>query len=136
MSLEENKDLVRQYCAAMSHDGDLAALDAICAPAFAHLNDDLAHLKATMVLARTGFPDLRFAVEDLIAERDRVWLRWSLHGTHLGEFLGTPATGKVIELEDLFNIFRIANGKLRDTTPHWGCQYAKLFEQIGAAPPA
>jgi predicted ester cyclase len=126
---------VRRFCEAVSHDGDLAALDELCGPEFHHLNDDLARLKDSMVQVRAGFPNLRFAVEDLIAEGDRVWLRWTLHGTHLGEFLGTPPTGKAIYLDDLFDIFRVANGKLVEVTPHWGCQYVKLFEQIGAALP-
>ena len=136
MSLEENKALVRRYCTALSYDGDLAALDDLCGPEFTEGADDLARVKARMSRFSTGFPDARFVVEDLIAEGDTVWLRWSLHGTHLGELLGMAPTGKAIHLDDLFNIFRVANGKLVEATPHWGCQYVKLFEQIGATPPA
>jgi predicted ester cyclase len=41
-----------------------------------------------------GFPDYFIAIDDLIAEGDKVAKRWTLRGTHQGEFLGVPATGK------------------------------------------
>jgi predicted ester cyclase len=82
----------------------------------------LAWFKDVVRQVRAGFPDVRFASEDLIAEGDTVWARWTLQGTHLGEFLGDPPTGKAICVEDCFNSLRVADGRLADDTPPWGCQ--------------
>jgi predicted ester cyclase len=136
MSLEENKALVRRYYAAISHDGDLAALDEICSPAFTHGAEDLARHKESMGGIRAGFPDVRFAIDDLIAEGETVWTRGTVRGTHLGEALGHPPTGKTIHLEECFNVFRVEGGQLVDNSPHWACQYGTLLEQIGGGPPA
>ena len=46
-----------------------------------------------------GFSDLHFHVEEIIAEGERVVTRWRLTGTHDGEFLGHPATGKKVDVD-------------------------------------
>ena len=57
-----------------------------------------------------GFPDLRFAIEELVAEGDKLTARFSFTGTHQGEFMGIPATGNRIEVSGLI-ISLIKNGK-------------------------
>jgi predicted ester cyclase len=139
MSLEENKDLVRRFYEAISAAGDLGVLDDVCSPTYAHRVGDEPHtltwLRDIVRQFHTGFPDVRFAVEELIAEGDKVCARWTLRGTHLGEFQGNPATGQSIVVEDCFNIFRVAEGKLAEDRVHWGCQYHQIFAQIGGVPP-
>jgi predicted ester cyclase len=134
MSLEDNKALVRRYYAAISHNGDLAALDAICAPAFTHGGEDLARHKESQAGIRAGFPDVCFTIDEIIAEGETVWTRSTVDGTHLGEALGHPPTGKTIHIEECFNVFRVVNGKLVENSPHWACQFGKLLEQIGGGP--
>lgn len=136
MSLEENKALVRRYFAAISHDGDLAALDAICSPAFTHGAEDLAQHKESQAGIRAGFPDVRFTIDDLIAEGGTVWTRSTTDGTHLGEALGHPPTGATIYLEECFNVFRVEGGQLVANSPHWACQFGRLLEQISGGHPA
>ena len=131
MSLEEHKALVRRYYAALSHDGDLAALDEICSPAFTHAGEDLARHRESMVSLRAGFPNVRFTIDDLIAEGETVWTRGTVHGTHLGDALGYSPTGKTIHIDECFNVFRVEGGKLVENSPHWACQFGKLLEQIG-----
>jgi steroid delta-isomerase-like uncharacterized protein len=58
-----------------------------------------------------GFPDLTFSIEEMIAKGDRLTTRWIGRGTHEGEFMGIPATGKKIEFSGLV-ISHIQNGKL------------------------
>jgi predicted ester cyclase len=57
-----------------------------------------------------AFPDMHVALEDLIAEGDRVFLRSTLTGTHDGEYKGIPPTGRHVATE-CAELFRIADGK-------------------------
>ena len=58
-----------------------------------------------------AFPDMHVALDDLIAEGDRVFLRSTLTGTHDGEYKGIPATGRHVATE-CAEVFRIADGKV------------------------
>jgi hypothetical protein len=58
-----------------------------------------------------AFPDFHIAVDDLIAEDDRVSARITQQATHQGEFLGIPATGKQVTLRGIA-IYRIEKGKI------------------------
>jgi predicted ester cyclase len=62
---------------------------------------------------RTALPDARYEVDDLIAEGDKVVVRWRLIGTHQGEFRGIAPTGRAIELEGIA-IYRVHGGKLME----------------------
>ncbi len=66
---------------------------------------------ARLTAHRTAFPDWTEEVEDMIAERDRVALRFTDRGTNLGEFLGNPATGNRVETSHV-SIFRLSDGKI------------------------
>ena len=63
-------------------------------------------------------PDLRFTIDDLIAEDDRVTIRWTLRGTNTGPMLGRPPTGQPVELAAIV-IFRIADGKIAERWAAW-----------------
>jgi predicted ester cyclase len=64
---------------------------------------------------RGGFDDLSYEVYDAFGDGDRVALRVAQRGTHTGEFMGKPATGKPFEIEAI-HIYRIAEGKVAE---HW-----------------
>jgi predicted ester cyclase len=87
-------------------------------------------IKATARLLRSGFADLRFTVDDLVAENDRVAVRWTMRGTHTGEFAGIPATGTAAELHAIV-IGRVAGGQLTDLWPL--IDHAGLRTQLAAA---
>ena len=57
-----------------------------------------------------GFPDFHETIEDIIAEGDKVWVRFKFTGTHLGEYRGLAPTGKKITVE-VVDIFRMVDGK-------------------------
>lgn len=77
-----------------------------------------------------AFGDLRAEIHDQIAENDRVATRKTFRGTHTGEFMGVPATGRPVEI-GVIDILRVRDGKLVE---HW-CQvdFAGLMGQITAS---
>jgi steroid delta-isomerase-like uncharacterized protein len=79
----------------------------------------------------TGFPDFHTDVLDQIAEGDRVVERWTVDGTHQGEFMGIPATGRRVHFEGM-DISRLQDGRLVE---HWTQMDAlTMMQQLGAIP--
>jgi steroid delta-isomerase-like uncharacterized protein len=136
MSTEDNKAIVRKYRAA-HNQGNLDALDAIVAQdvishaALPGLPPGLAGGKMAHQAFLAPFPDLQTTTEDLIAEGDRVVERYTARGTHKGEFMGAPPTGKKFAIESMV-IYRLANGKIVET---WGLNDGdSLNRQLGLMP--
>lgn len=79
-----------------------------------------------------AFPDLRFDAEDILASGDKVVGRVKVTGTHEGEFMGVPATGKGIDVQ-VIDILRFGDDGLAHE--HWGVFDAlTMMQQIGAVP--
>jgi steroid delta-isomerase-like uncharacterized protein len=79
-----------------------------------------------------AFPDLRITVEDLIAEGDKVVSRNSVTGTHQGEYVGLPPTGKTVTYSEIF-VFRFINGRIAET---WGIvDVFSQMQQLGVIAP-
>lgn len=77
-----------------------------------------------------AFPDLHITIEDSIAEGDKVVSRNSVTGTHQGEYLGRPPTGKSIAYNEIF-VFRFVNGRVAET---WGVvDVLSQMRQLGVA---
>ena len=78
---------------------------------------------------RNAIPDIYSTVEDVIAEGDRVAVRFSAGGTHRGDFFGIAPTGRRGTTTGI-HIFRIADGKIVE---HWGnSDDLGLMQQLGA----
>jgi steroid delta-isomerase-like uncharacterized protein len=60
---------------------------------------------------RTAFPDIHWVIEEMVTEGDKVFSRFTWHGTHRGEFLGVPATGRQISVKGLV-VDRVVGGKM------------------------
>jgi steroid delta-isomerase-like uncharacterized protein len=86
--------------------------------------------KAYARLSTTAFPDLVVTVHDQIAERDRVVTRWSAEGTHLGDFLGHPGTGKKVKIKAI-HIHQVVNGRIAALWEE--IDMNDVFRQIGTA---
>ncbi|MFT2691879.1 ester cyclase [Clavibacter zhangzhiyongii] len=82
---------------------------------------------------RGAIPDVRWTVQRLVVEGDHVAARFELRGTHGGEFLGVPATGKPIAV-GASNFYRFAEGRIVDEVGQ--PDLLALLAQIGALPPA
>ena len=78
-----------------------------------------------------SFSDLQTTTEDLFAEGDKVVERYTARGTHTGEFMGAPPTGKKFAVESIV-IYRFANGKIVEM---WGLNDSQgLMTQLGLMP--
>ncbi len=61
-----------------------------------------------------GFPDFKFTIEDMVGENDKVSVRYRFDGTHLGEYMDIPPTGKKVFIKNQ-GIFLIKDGKLEES---------------------
>ena len=133
---DQNKELMRRAVEEIWNQRKFDLLDQYVASDFVihtprediHGRDGAGQLFSTLYQA---FPDLHFAIEDQIADGDRVVTRWTATGTHQGEFHGIAATNKPVRLAGT-DIDRIANGKAVEcwtTTDDLG-----LLQQLGAVP--
>jgi steroid delta-isomerase-like uncharacterized protein len=78
-----------------------------------------------------AFPDLHITVEELIAEGDKVVERDTVTGTHQGEYMGLPPTGKSVAYNEIF-IMRFANGRIAEI---WGIvDVFSQLKQLGVIP--
>ena len=84
-----------------------------------------------IAMMRSGFPDIQWTLEDLITEGDKVAARFTMRGTHNGEFFGVPATGKVIAVQAI-NFYRLANEQIIEE--YGQPDMLGILRQIGAIP--
>jgi len=87
--------------------------------------------RAEIAVYLAAFPDLRFTVEDTVAEKDKVAASWTISGTHKGEFWGVRPTNKKISLDGI-TIHHIANGKIIDS--YISSDTVGLMCQLGLVP--
>ena len=89
-------------------------------------------VKQMFHMYRAAFPDLRMEAEDVLASGDKVVARVRATGTHQGEFMGMPATGKSVDVQ-VIDIMRFGeDGLVRE---HWGLFDALgMMQQLGAIP--
>ncbi len=111
MSIEENKALVQRYVEEPWNKGNVAVLDELCVPNF-HLEGlgGVEEFKKAVLEFRKIMPDLRFTVEEIIAEGEKVAYRWSSRGTNQVEYEGI-APGNVV-IDTGITIIRIVDGKV------------------------
>ncbi|GAH27056.1 unnamed protein product [marine sediment metagenome] len=101
MSIEENKSLPRRSYEEIYNQGNLDVADDIYDENFViHMSpSDLKgtkSIKEYALMLRNAFPDLKFKIEDQIAEGDKVATRWAVTGTHKGEYMGVAAVVKIL----------------------------------------
>lgn len=116
ISVTQNKLLIARLYEEVIDQRNLAVVDEMFSMDFVdHSTPDQATgpagVKAYFVAMHTGFPDMHVTIDDLVAERDRVVVRTTWHGTHVGMYAGIAPTGKKVA-RTLIQIFRIVDGKL------------------------
>lgn len=126
--LNENKRLSNLINEDIISQGNLALADEILSSDYVDHNaapgigTGIAGFKQGVEMYRSAYPDLKIKVDDMIAEGDRVVTRWTATGTHSGELMGIPPTGRKVEVTGI-SIDRIEKGKV---TEHWD-----VFDQFG-----
>lgn len=136
MSTESSKTIARRLVDAINTDNEAAFLDVLVPDVVDHyslpgLPPGREGWNMNRKILRTAFPDAHWREEDLFAEGDRVVGRYTLRGTHLGDFLGIPPTGNTITVSNI-HILRIADGKIVE---HWGHgDDMGMMRQLGAMP--
>jgi steroid delta-isomerase-like uncharacterized protein len=135
---EANKAISRRVVEEIFNEGRLEAADELVTPDFVGHDPALPEpfrgpegLKGQVDGYRAAFPNLRIAIEDEIAEGDRVVTRWSARGTHEAELFGIPATGRQTTVTGI-TIDRIADGRIVETWTNWDT--LGLLQQLGAIP--
>ena len=89
-------------------------------------------LKQLFRVLRAAFPDLRMDAQDVIVSGDKAVARVSATGTHGGEFMGMPASGRNVDVQ-LIDIIRFGEDGL--AREHWGIfDQMTMMQQLGAIP--
>ena len=137
MSAEDNKALVRRFVDEVQSGGNTDLVDAICCPEFVNhstppgIPPDCEGVKILTAMFRGAFPDSYFTVEDMVAEGDKVATRKTFRGTHEGEFMGIPPSGRSVSM-GLIDIVRISDGRVVE---HWSMgDTLGLMQQLGVIP--
>ena len=138
MTLDENKNIARRWSDEIWAKRNLAAVDELFAPDFvfaypsAGVPPNLEGYKQFVTMSFATFEDIHCTPEDIVAEGDKVTVRWTWRGTHKGEFMGVAPTGKQVTLTGI-SILRIVGGKIVE---EWGeMDTLGMLQQLGAFPP-
>ena len=139
VTAENNKTLVTQFVEEFQTRHNLGAIDQYMAPAFVNHNappglpTDREGVKMQFGLLFSAFPDLHAIIHDQVADDEKVVTRKTLRGTHQGDFMGLPPTGKTIDIA-VIDILRVQDGRITD---HWNnVDQLGLMQQLGALPGA
>lgn len=138
MATEQNKALVGRFVEETFNHGNMSVFDEMVAPDFVEheqlppgIPDGREGVKVMSTMLRSAYPDFKATIDDILAEGDKVVVRMTWSGTHQGEFMGIPATGKSVSI-GVIDIIRIAGGKLVE---HWGQMDSMgMMQQLGAIP--
>ena len=134
---EANKEIVRRWQEAYN-SGDLDELDKVLAPNWAS-NAWLEGVPQTVEAAKEGgrgmlalFPDYHCRIEELVAEGERVMMRWTASATHNAEIFGLAPTGRLLQWSGI-SLFEVRDGRI---TGHWAFgEELSFLEDIGAPVP-
>ena len=136
MSSEANKAVIARFYETALNAGDVTVLEELASPDYEEHDPipgqgtgrDGLRDRVRMIVDAFG---QRFTVEDVIAEGDRVVVRWTGSGTHVGEFMGIPPTGRPFTISGI-DIYRIADGTMVE---HWHVvDQLALLGQLGLLP--
>jgi steroid delta-isomerase-like uncharacterized protein len=134
----DNMAIVRQLYEEVWNKRRLELVDEIISPSHAlhdpNLTDSAVGPEAyKRQVARfiTGFPDLRFTIQDIVDDKDKLAVAWTISGTHKGELMGIPATNKKMSVDGI-TISHILNGKIMDSYISW--DVFGMMQQLGAVP--
>ena len=136
MSADTNKEIVRRL-GVEPWEGNLGVIDELVTTDY--VGHDPAQpdmqgpdgIKEFITGYLTGFPDGRITIDEQLAEGDLVATRWTGRGTHQGEMMGIPPTGKQVTVSGI-TISRVKNGKVVEEWSNWDT--LGMLQQLGVVP--
>jgi steroid delta-isomerase-like uncharacterized protein len=134
---DHNKELMERFYAEVANAGNLDLIDELFAPDFVE-HEEIEGLEPTregvkqfFAGLREAFPDLTFTLERAVAEENLVAAQVTIRGTHRGEFMGIPGTGRAVEFVAM-DFVQFADGA---ATAHWGASdMVTMLTQLGVMP--
>lgn len=137
MSIEESKAIYSRFVEEVINQGNFDVVQELFSPNYLDHNlppgaaPGLDSVKQVQSMFRNAFPDVHFTIEDMVGEGDEVATRVTGSGTHKGDFMGIPPTGKRATWSSM-GFFRVTDGKIVE---HWGIpDLLSLMQQLGAIP--
>ncbi len=134
-SPDENKQIVRRFVEECWNQGSMNKISELLAdqvrfhdPVFPNMNPGIQNIQNHIETSRKAYPDLKFTIDDTIAERDEVVVHWTACGTHKGQFLGMPATNRKITVDGT-SIYRLEGSKIAESHANWNL--ASMMGQLG-----
>jgi len=140
-TLEQNKEIVQRILNEFWRAGKTSVLDQLLASDVT--NHELSKEPVSgrnaykewatgfRQVTATGFPDLDITLDALVAEGDLVAKRWTFRGTHSGDYMGIPASGRRVAMAGI-TIYRLQGGQVRETW--WNYDALGMMQQLGAIP--
>jgi steroid delta-isomerase-like uncharacterized protein len=129
---------MRRLYSEVFEKGNVEVVDEFCAPDMVE-HEDLPGVTASGVegtkqffqMWQQGVSDTRIDVHDLLVDGDKLAARVTVHGTHTGDLMGIPATGKSFSMQ-VIDIVRFKDGKAAE---HWGINDGMaMMQQLGLVP--
>ena len=133
---EETRAIIARFYDGINA-GDLEVIDELIADDFVEREDfpgispDKEGTRQFFTIFRTAFPDLHMEAHEAVIDGDLACVRSTMSGTHEGDFMGMPPSGKRFEVT-AFDLVRLRDGQVIE---HWGLMDAmKMMQQLGAMP--
>ncbi|SEW39403.1 conserved hypothetical protein, steroid delta-isomerase-related [Chitinophaga sp. YR573] len=137
MSAEANKQTMNRFLEFINTASEALAKELIATEAIFYvpgrpdpMRGPAGYLEIIHMM-RTGFPDVQWTLDGIVAENDQVAARYTMRGTHLGIFFGVPPTGNPIEVSAI-NFYRFSGSQIIEEFGQ--PDLLGLMQQIGAIP--
>lgn len=135
--MSDLKDVVGRFYEEVANRGNLDLIDQTLHDDFVE-HEEMPGVPATkegtwmmFQMLRGAFPDLNMAVQDMVEEGNLVAVRVRMSGTHEGEFMGMPGSGRTFDIQ-VMDFLEFSGGQV---IAHWGVMDAAgMMEQLGVAP--
>jgi steroid delta-isomerase-like uncharacterized protein len=138
VTTRSNKHIMERFTREFLTSGDAALAEEFLSPDivmhFAGQRQQGRDSYVAIVAAnQVAFPDLLWTVEDMVADGDTVAVRYTMTGTHRGDFAGVPPTGKAVAAQSMA-FYRLADGKIVEERAQ--LDMLSVLQQLGAVPAA
>jgi predicted ester cyclase len=132
MADSEVRELLQRFAVDPWSTGILEGLDDVVAPdCVLAPNGTIDDLKQAIGASRAALPDLTVTVDETIAQEDKIAYRWTMRGTHQGDYQGLAATGKPVTFTGI-TMLRVRDGKVIED--RFESSSPDLPEQVSATP--